>query len=68
MPTAPMTELLLQKRLPQTVETRIHESARRSHPLTDEQKAGNRKKFKVRVRVEHVFAAMTMSFRGQRLQ
>ena len=52
------------EKLPPTVESRIHERARRGHPLTDEQKKSNREKSKVRVRVEHVFATMTMSFHG----
>ena len=56
------------EKLPPTVETRIHERARRNHPLTDEQKASNRKKSKIRVRVEHVFATMTMSFHGLTLR
>mgnify|MGYP002626907890 CR=1 FL=1 len=54
--------------LPPTVETRIHERAHRGHPLTEEQKASNREKSKVRVRIEHVFAAMTMSFHGLTLR
>ena len=56
------------EKLPQTVETRIHERARRNHPLTDEQENSNRRKSKVRVRVEHVFATMTMSFHGLTLR
>lgn len=38
-------------------ESQIHEKGTRGHPLTDEQKAANRVKSKIRVRVEHVFAA-----------
>ena len=56
------------EQLPPTVESRIHERARRSHPLTEEQKKTNREKSKVRVRVEHVFATMTMSFYGLTLR
>jgi IS5 family transposase len=39
------------------VESQIHEKGSCSTPLTDEQKASNRRKSRVRVRVEHVFAA-----------
>jgi IS5 family transposase len=39
------------------VESQIHEKGTRAAPLTEEQKAGNREKSKVRARVEHVFAA-----------
>lgn len=56
------------EQLPPTLESRIHERARRSHPLTEEQKKTNREKSKVRVRVEHVFATMTMSFYGLTLR
>lgn len=56
------------EQLPPTVETRIHERARRNHPLTAEQKQTNRKKSKVRARIEHVFATMTMSFHGLTLR
>ena len=38
-------------------ESQIHEKGSRGHPLTDEQKASNRVKSKIRVRVEHVFGA-----------
>lgn len=39
------------------IESRICEKGTRSTPLTDEQKAANRIKSKVRAPVEHVFAA-----------
>jgi IS5 family transposase len=39
------------------VDSQIHEKGSRAAPLTDEQKAGNREKSKVRARVEHLFAA-----------
>jgi IS5 family transposase len=39
----------------------VHERAYRNTPLTEEQKASNREKSKVRVRVEHVFGFMTKS-------
>ena len=39
----------------------IHERAYKNKPLTEEQKAGNREKSKVRVRVEHVFGCQHTS-------
>lgn len=39
----------------------IHERAYKNTPLTDEQKANNREKSKVRVRVEHVFGCQQTS-------
>ena len=46
------------------IENRICEKGFRNHPLTDEQKEHNRKKSKVRSRVEHVFGFMTRSMNG----
>ncbi len=43
---------------------RIHEKGYRSRPLTEEQKELNRKKSKIRARVEHVFGHMTNSMGG----
>jgi IS5 family transposase len=43
------------------IESRIHERAYRNTPLTEEQKASNREKSKVRVRVEHVFGCLYTS-------
>lgn len=54
----------LQESLPGAVECRIHEKGSRNHPLTWEQKARNREKSKIRVRIEHIFGYMTMSLRG----
>ena len=51
----------LQAKLPETVEARIHEKGYRNHPLTEAQKESNRKKSKIRVRIEHIFGFMTMS-------
>ena len=51
----------LQAKLPKTVEARIHEKGYRNHPLTEAQKESNRKKSKVRARIEHIFGFMTMS-------
>jgi IS5 family transposase len=39
------------------VESQIHEKGTRAAPLTEEQKAANREKSRVRARVEHIFAA-----------
>lgn len=44
--------------------SRIHEKGTRNHPLTETQKASNREKSKVRVRVEHVFGSMTNEMGG----
>lgn len=37
------------------LKNKVHEKGYRSNPLTDKQKAKNKKKSKIRVRVEHVF-------------
>lgn len=39
----------------------------RSHPLTPEQKASNKRKSHIRIRVEHVFGHMSQLCRGKRL-
>ena len=41
------------------IANRIHEKGHRNHPLTEEQKASNKEKSRVRARVEHVFGQMT---------
>ncbi|MCL2087841.1 MAG: transposase [Oscillospiraceae bacterium] len=46
------------------IELRINEKGYRNNPLTEEQKANNREKSKVRARVEHIFGHMTNSFGG----
>lgn len=46
------------------IRNHIHEKAYKSTPLTEEQKASNHSKSKVRARVEHVFAFMTNSLGG----
>lgn len=46
------------------VEAKVIERAQRNHPLTAAQRRRNRAKSRVRVRVEHVFGAMTMSLRA----
>jgi len=40
------------------IRNRIHEKGYRNHPLTPEQEERNRKKSKIRVRIEHVFGFM----------
>ena len=46
------------------VKEQIHEKGTRGHPLSEEQKAGNREKSKIRSRVEHVFAQMRGSMKA----
>lgn len=46
------------------VEPQINEKGARGHPLTEEQKAGNREKSGTRSRVEHVFAQMRGSMKA----
>jgi len=43
------------------IESRIHERQHRNAPLSEEQKAANREKSRIRVRVEHVFGIMHTS-------
>ena len=47
------------------IRSHIHERGTRNHPLTERQKKSNRKKSKVRARVEHVFAAQEMASGGR---
>lgn len=46
------------------IKLKIHEKGYRNHPLTDEQKASNKEKSRIRARVEHVFGHMTQSMGG----
>jgi IS5 family transposase len=46
----------------------IHERAYRNTPLTEQQKTENRKRSKVRSRIEHVFGFMENSMHGMRLR
>lgn len=48
--------------------SRIHEKGYRGHPLTARQRQRNRKKSRIRARVEHVFAFMTNSMHDIYLQ
>ena len=52
------------KKLPKHVRNEVCEKGYRNKPLTDEQKENNRRKSKIRCRIEHVFAYMTMSMHG----
>jgi IS5 family transposase len=49
---------------PEKVQAEVCEKGYRNHPLTEEQKKRNRKKSKVRCRIEHVFGYMTVSMHG----
>ena len=42
----------------------VHERAYRGKPLTDEQKAENKRKSKIRARVEHVFGHVETAMGG----
>jgi len=53
----------LNKKNPE-MELRINEKGYSNHPLTDEQKASNREKSRVRARVEHPFGHITNSMGG----
>lgn len=46
------------------MKNKVHEKGYRNRPLTDEQKASNTKKSKIRARVEHVFGFMKQSTQG----
>ena len=50
--------------LPEGVENQFCEKANRNHPLTEEQKARNHQKAKLRCRVEHVFSGMVQMVGG----
>lgn len=52
------------KKLPKHVKNEVCEKGYRNKPLTDAQKENNRRKSKIRSRIEHVFGFMTMSMRG----
>jgi IS5 family transposase len=54
-------EKCLQKR---GVRSKIHEKGNRNHPLTKAQMRSNRRKSRIRARVEHVFAHITNSMNG----
>lgn len=50
--------------LPETIENQIHEKGYRNRPLSQEQKAENKRKSKIRARIEHVFGYMTGTMHG----
>lgn len=52
------------KEIPEHIENRVCEKGYRGRPLSDEQKASNREKSKIRCRIEHVFGFMTVSMHG----
>lgn len=52
------------EQIPEGVGNQIHEKGYRNKPLSDEQKASNKEKSRIRVRIEHVFGYMTGSMRG----
>ena len=43
------------EQIPEGIENQIHEKGYRSKPLSDEQKSENKRKSRIRVRIEHVF-------------
>ena len=52
------------KKLPEHIRNEVCEKGYRNKPLTEEQKENNRRKSKIRCRIEHVFGFMTMSMHG----
>ena len=50
------------------IRNRIHEKGYRGLPLTEEQKERNRKKSRIRARVEHVFGFIHTSMKGHRIR
>ena len=58
--TGEAIETILEKN---DVKGEICEKGYRNHPLTERQKKKNRKKSKIRVRVEHIFGFMTNTMR-----
>lgn len=52
------------KKLPKHIQNEVCEKGYRNKPLTAEQKENNRRKSKIRSRIEHVFGFMTMSMHG----
>ena len=57
---APIAKILAKKE----ITSKIHEKGYRNHPLTEHQKAHNKKKSKARVRVEHIFGFIHNSMGG----
>ena len=46
------------------ITSQVHERAYRNRPLSEEQKERNRRKSKVRARIEHVFGYMSQTMKG----
>ena len=57
---APVAKVVEEKKMI----NQIHEKGYRGHPLSDEQKERNKKKSKIRARVEHIFGFMENSMSG----
>lgn len=51
-------------KLPKDIINMIHERGTKVQPLTEEQRENNKKKSKVRCRIEHIFGFMTNSMHG----
>jgi IS5 family transposase len=58
------SEAIEQSLKKKNIESQIHEKGYRNNPLTKKQQQRNRKKSKVRARVEHIFAFMENSMHG----
>lgn len=52
------------KKLPEHIKNEVCEKGYRNKPLTSKQKGNNRRKSKIRCRVEHVFGFITVSMHG----
>ncbi len=50
------------------MKNKVHEKGYRNQPLTEQQKANNKEKSKIRARVEHVFGFMEQSMKGLTLK
>lgn len=61
---APIRSILNER----NIRSRIHEKGYRSSPLTDAQKERNRKKSRIRARVEHVFGCIANTMNGQSIR
>ena len=54
----------LADQIPEEIENQIHVKGYRNKPLSDEQKAENKRKSRIRVRIEHIFGHMTGAMHG----
>ena len=52
------------RNLPEQVRNEVCEKGYRNKPLTEAQKENNRRKSRIRCRIEHIFGFMTMSMHG----